>query len=362
MLEISILEIISIITAFQLLMLGIVLLSKKSIKRESIRILSLFMFSNFLLMVSFIIYLFNIYDLTSIPVFYYLLGPLMYLYVLSMCTKNFIWQNKYWIHGLLFIIMVLIVIIKIVFFGDESNNSWQYFERIIAQGILHVQIACYIIASFIIINKYRIEIKNHYAAIEKINLSWLMFIIIAFATMWGTDFIAFVISISLEDARSMGYYLVTISITINLLFANYLVYRGLRQPDAFSGIMAPAKYSGSKITEDESMKKADQLVHLMQNKKLYLNPNLTIKDLSEETNIHYKFLSQIINSRFGQNFYDFVNQYRIDEAKEIMKRNTDDKKTILEILYEVGFNSKSAFNNAFKKNTGQTPSEFKKTA
>ena len=69
----------------------------------------------------------------------------------------------------------------------------------------------------------------------------------------------------------------------------------------------------------------------------------------------------MINSKFGQNFYDFVNHYRIEEAKSIMVSNTDDKKTILEILYEVGFNSKSAFNNAFKKNTGKTPSEFKRT-
>lgn len=362
MLDLSLLEIISIITAIQLLMLGMVLLSNKSIKRHSNRILSLFMFSNFMLMVSFIIYLFNIYDLTSIPVFYYLLGPLMYLYVLSMCSKNFHLEPRYWVHGIIFILLVLFVVVRLVFFNSESNYRWTYLEALISQVILHLQIASYIIASFVIINKYRKEIKNHYAAIEQINLSWLLFILIAFTTMWGTDLIAFAISLSFEDSGRIGYYLIVCSITINFIFANYLVYRGLRQPNAVSGIMTPAKYSGSKITEDESMKKVGQLKDLMQNKKPYLNPDLTIKDLSEQANIHHKFLSQIINSRFGQNFYDFVNQYRIDEAKEIMKRNTDDKKTILEILYEVGFNSKSAFNNAFKKNTGQTPSEFKKTA
>ena len=145
------------------------------------------------------------------------------------------------------------------------------------------------------------------------------------------------------------------------LFANYLVYRGLQQADSFSGIKIPEKYSGSKITEEESSKTVNELKDLMQKSKPYLNPDLTIKDLSEHFNMHHKFLSQIINSQFDQNFYDFVNRYRIQEAQEIMLKNTDEKMTILEILYDVGFNSKSAFNNAFKKNTGKTPSEFKKT-
>jgi AraC-like DNA-binding protein len=179
--------------------------------------------------------------------------------------------------------------------------------------------------------------------------------------MWLTDFAAFIISISFEESERTAYYLVIASISINFLFANYLVYRGLRQPYTFSGIKVPGKYSGSKITEDKSKKMISQLKDLMQSTKPYLNPDLTIKDLSEQFNIHHKFLSQVINSQFGKNFYDFVNHYRIEEAKEIMTETSDEKMTILEILYKVGFNSKSAFNNAFKKNTGKTPSEFKKT-
>ncbi len=361
MFELSLLEIISIITTFQLLMLGLVLLSNRSIKRQSNRILSLYMFSNSLLLIHFLFSLLDIYNLPTIAVFYYLLGPLIYLYVRSMCVKNFKLRPRDLIHGIIFIIMVLYVIGKVIFLKADANNNWYNQENFITQIILHIQIALYVIASLVSIYNYRIEIKNHYAAIEQINLSWLLFIIIAFATMWGTDFIAFVISLSIEDSGNISYYLIVCSITINLLFANYLVYKGLRQPDVFSGIKAPEKYSGSKITEEESTKKVSQLKDLMENKKPYLNPDLTIKDLSEQFNIHHKFLSQIINSQFDQNFYDFVNQYRIDEAKEIMIRNTDEKKTILEIVYEVGFNSKSAFNNAFKKNTGKTPSEFKRT-
>ena len=68
----------------------------------------------------------------------------------------------------------------------------------------------------------------------------------------------------------------------------------------------------------------------------------------------------MINETVGQNFFDFVNRYRIEEAKKLLANPADKKITVLEVLYEVGFNSKSSFNTLFKKHTGLTPSEFKK--
>jgi len=360
MLGFSLIEVISIITAFQLLMLGIVLLSKSSIRRQSNRILSFFMFTNALVLIHFLFHILDIFNTPDIAVFYYLLGPLIYLYVRSMCDKSFSLSPAYWLHGLIFALAVIYVAGKaIINFGTGEN--WSYFEMLFSQIILHLQIASYIIASLLSISKYRREIKNHFSSVEQINLSWLLLIIIAFATMWFTDFTAFILGISFEGLGDVNYYLVVASITINLLFANYLVYKGLQQPDAFSGMKAPEKYSGSKIPEEESIQIVGELRNFMKHEKPFLNPDLTIKDLSSHFNIHPKFLSQIINSQFDQNFYDFVNNYRIEEAKAIMIENTDEKMTILEILYEVGFNSKSAFNNAFKKNTGKTPSEFKRT-
>jgi AraC-like DNA-binding protein len=360
-LGLSLLEIISVITAFQLLMLGFVLLSKGSLKKQSNRILSLFMFSNALLLIYFLFSILDIINLPTIPIFYYLLGPLMYLYVGSMCASNFIPKHGYWVHGVLPVVMVLFVVGKAIFIKNGVSDKWEFMESLISQIILHIQIASYIIASFLNIYKYRKEIKNHFSSVEQIDLSWLLLIVVAFTIMWFTDFVAFIIDISFEGMHIVNYYLIVASITINMLFANYLVYKGLNHADAFSGIKAPEKYSGSKITNEDGARMVDQLKDLMLNKKPYLNPDLNIKDLSEEFNIHHKFLSQIINSQFGQNYYDFVNYYRIEEAKEIITKNNDEKMTILEILYEAGFNSKSAFNNAFKKSTGITPSEFKRT-
>lgn len=362
MLGLSILEIITIITAFQLLMLGVVLLSKESRKKQSNRILALYMFANAILLINFLFSLLDIFSLPSISVFYYLLGPLIYLYVRSMCVKNFRLKPVYWLHGLIFAFMILYLIFKVIFVKNGVSENWNYTEFLISQIILHIQIASYIVASFVSLYKYRREIKNLYSSIELIDLSWLLLIIISFTTMWLADFVAFIIGVFIEDSGRTIYYLIVTSISINWLFASYLVYRGLNHPNAFDGIKTPDKYSGSTVTEEECSKMAVNLIDFMQNKKPYLNSDLSIKDLSDELTIHPKFLSQVINSQLSQNFFDFINQYRVQEAKEIMYKKTDEKMTILEILYEVGFNSKSSFNNAFKKHTGKTPTEFKKLA
>ena len=99
----------------------------------------------------------------------------------------------------------------------------------------------------------------------------------------------------------------------------------------------------------------------METQKPYLTPQLTIDDLSEKLSIPSWHLSRVINTSFQQNFFNFINNYRIEEAKRLMREPTNKNMTILEILYEVGFNSKSTFNDVFKKQTGMTPSEFKKS-
>jgi len=356
--SLSFLEIISIITALQLFILGFILMAYRT--RLSNRILSLFMFANGFLLVYYLFSSLNIINLHIISIFYYLLGPILYLYVKSLCEKNFSLKPVYLVHGIVFVMMVMYLIIRTFFISPSTSENWINHESLVSQIILHVQIAVYVIASFESLYRHRQEIKNHFSAIEQINLTWLLYILIAFTAMWLADFIAFGLIILNIESGNTNYILLVISISINFLFANFLVYKGLRQPDVFSGIKMPEKYSGSKISMDESSLIAKRLETFMIENKPYLNPELTIRDLSERLNMHHKYLSQVINSQFNQNFYDFVNQYRVNEAKKMLAKNSNEKTTILEILYEVGFNSKSAFNNAFKKFTGKTPTEYKR--
>ena len=98
----------------------------------------------------------------------------------------------------------------------------------------------------------------------------------------------------------------------------------------------------------------------MQTSKPFLDSNISIKELAEQVDIPSYYLSYIINECLHQNFFDFINIYRIKESQQLIDQYINDKTTILEIIYESGFNSKSVFNTAFKKHTGLTPSEYKK--
>ena len=96
----------------------------------------------------------------------------------------------------------------------------------------------------------------------------------------------------------------------------------------------------------------------MENKKPHRNPEITLKELADSLGMHPNHISQIINEKLNQNFYDFINNYRIKEAERLLTSGSD--LNILEIAFESGFKSKSTFNTAFKKHTGLTPTEYKK--
>jgi AraC-like DNA-binding protein len=97
----------------------------------------------------------------------------------------------------------------------------------------------------------------------------------------------------------------------------------------------------------------------MQSEKPYLEPELSLDELALQLSIKPRVLSQAINDILQQNFFDFINRYRIEEARRLLTNPADKKITVLEVLYKVGFNSKSSFNTLFKKYTGLTPTEFR---
>jgi ligand-binding sensor domain-containing protein/AraC-like DNA-binding protein len=114
------------------------------------------------------------------------------------------------------------------------------------------------------------------------------------------------------------------------------------------------------LSREKAKEYIQKLLYLMEVEKIYKDPNLTIKSLSSKLIINSRILSQIINDHLNTNFYEFVNEFRIKEAQKILTDASFKHKSILDISYEVGYNSKSAFNRAFKNFTRVTPSEFRK--
>lgn len=120
------------------------------------------------------------------------------------------------------------------------------------------------------------------------------------------------------------------------------------------------KYSKNKIPDDVADRSVIYLKEIMESRKPFTDSNLTLVELAEIVHIKPYHLSQIINSRFGENFYVFINTARVKYAAELIKDPENRQKSILEIAYKSGFNSKSAFNTYFKNIFGETPSKFKK--
>jgi len=102
-----------------------------------------------------------------------------------------------------------------------------------------------------------------------------------------------------------------------------------------------------------------KLLRLMDEERLFLDPDLTLNKLSLRLRVHYNHLSRIINERFGLSYNDFINKYRIEEARKKLTAPEEKESTVLDIAYSTGFYSKSVFNAAFKKFTGMTPTEYR---
>jgi len=152
----------------------------------------------------------------------------------------------------------------------------------------------------------------------------------------------------------------------------WIVLKALYQPELFRGVdisMQPsAKFQKQKVTNDSAFNSSinievnsqiEQLRRCMEEQEPFVESEITLQDLAILINIPTRDLSVLINQHIGQHFFDFINSYRIKKAMEILRKHSKDEYTIQQVLYDVGFNSKSSFNTAFKKHAGVTPTEYR---
>jgi AraC-like DNA-binding protein len=362
-------DIINIIGIFQLIIFIFFLVRKRS-NRQSNKILALFLFIQILIIYDYECFSLKNYIIKVSPSlfffgtsFIFLVAPVFYLYVKSLSFSDFRLQKSHLLHALPFAIVTFLFVFyfhirsldvkRAILSGGDNfpKNFWIIFNCVVLSQIL-----VYFVIDLNILKNYRIEIRQQYSSIKNINLSWLSIILYAFILSW-------ISSVAVFLSRNYFGNILNVLIFLNFfsffVFFNFIFYKGLAYPEIFSGIQNKPKYVSSKLTSADAELYLLKLNSLMSTKKPYLNPTLTLKDLSMELEIPARYLSQIINENMRSNFYDYISKYRIEEAKTILSNHSNNK-TVLEILYEVGFNSKSSFNTAFKKYTGFTPSRFKK--
>ncbi|MEZ5039590.1 MAG: helix-turn-helix domain-containing protein [Saprospiraceae bacterium] len=347
-----VISIIQVLIISQSLLFGIALLMLKSDRRFSNRLLAYFLV---LLALQMILHLLedrgllpkSLWSLRGI-VFAY--GPLLYLYVYSIARRAKHFKKWDFLH---FLPALIIIICSYLFAGFEKSMGW----------LLYLSMGIYVTHSYLELYWFKKQIAPLYPQ-EKINLNWLKLAIGIFSIIIFFDLISFSINFWFPGSMADNWsdYVV---LGFVLLFVNIMVFKSLLQPRVLADISEDKlrTIESDKITRTQIFQAHHDTIQtleaLMTQQQPYLQPNLSIQDLALSMEISPRLLSEIINHYYHQNFAEFINSYRLAAAEKRFQQPKDEKETVLEVMYEVGFNSKSSFNTLFKKRTGLTPTEYK---
>ncbi len=336
--------------------------------------------------------------------------PVFYLYILSITTSGFTFSKRHFVHfipsasltclNLPYLLAPKSEKLDFISHGYSTLNSSSLFSYLLAiymvgiLGIFTFQLIYYSFRAFKLYRKHLAYIENRFSYTENINLDWLLVLIICFVVFFVFNDVLYLVGFRQQVVVQVFYNVAMLGTTL------YVGYRGLMQMDirenravlepniifgqktdnndtgndeddrskkAYIGmdteILKPdyfKKYSGSSLTISQKVMLLSKLKNLMQTEKIFIDHKLSIEDVALKSESNTKYISQIINETYNKNFYNFINSYRIEEAKKLLVSEGNEKYSILGIAQSVGFVSKSTFNVAFKRYTGLTPTEFKK--
>ena len=351
-----ILKVGAIIAAFQMILLILFFNSRKN-RNPSNKLLSLILLvytmqiCAIVFMSSFqeeILIKYNIFP-AFCNQFALLFGPLIWFYSKSIIDEK-INKPELW-HLSPFVIMLLFMsVTKII---DPNHLFWLTSFSVYSSGFILAQIMFYLLYSGYHIYRKFDKYKNFFN--QSANSQLLYGLLLAsFILLWVLKFNTFLF---MDIWHRYGVCPITTSsfFVTGFLFFNILVYLALIKPELFSW---KRKYQNTNIAPSKKEQILNELITKMTVEKVYSDSSLNLSELAKRIGTSTHYLSQLINEEFNISFPDFVNGYRIKEAKHLIMV-ANDKYTIQQIMYEVGFNSKSVFNTAFKKQTGYTPSQIR---
>jgi len=303
---------------------------------------------------------------TGLP---FMFGPLHYVYVRSMISADLRLEKRDWLHFLPFVIFKAYMLpfhlssaAEKFQFVQNMNEAGKPLVLLVFEWIMILQGNIYLILSLLLLKRHSRTIKDSFSSIDKINLTWLRNLTIGSAGIWFLVFMVNILPvIGLTLTEDADHFIAPAT----AIFIYVMGYLSLRQREIHieeAHFNRAPKYQRSGLSSEQSENYLRRLQQFMESKRIYTKNDLTLNDLAENIAIPTHHLSQIINDRLQQNFYDFVNNYRVAEAKRRLLDPAYRHLTILAIAYDVGFSSKSVFNAAFKKHANMTPSQFKKAA
>jgi AraC-like DNA-binding protein len=312
-------------------------------------------------------------------------GPFLYVYARCEINPDTSFAGTSMLHFIPFALSVCLFLFVGLNFPVQNTPGGgvgiHSFKRIppgvdmrdVFDAVCLLSLVTYTVLIFVLLRRHRRNISDYFSYDSiAINLKWLNWIAVSF-------FISYIFVILppqiLWDLLRIPQFDPGITRDIGTVF--FIIafsFCAIKQPVIFKKSQGQQKFSGSRDPDDSKEKKYSKsglkdgdaqnfltiLEEYMRSEKPYLDPDITIVDVASTLDIPKHYITQIINEKMNKNFYQYINEYRINEVKQkIADKNYIDH-SILRIAYDSGFNSKSSFNTMFKKITDITPSEYKK--
>ena len=267
----------------------------------------------------------------------FLIGPFLYFFVKAKTKSSTGSKIQSYIHFSTLLSIVLIV--GLLYPYQTYVDLWiSYFYQFI-----NIQWLAYIlIAAFLMKGAFR----KLFSSKEKIgyNEIWLLSIFLGVLVIW----------VAYNTSSYTSYLTGALSFSFVFYLSALLIF--LKRKKEFVVSVKKEKYANVQIADNEANQLLEKILHTLKEEKLYKNPNLTMPALAKAVNIRPQLLSQLLNHNLDKSFSQFINEYRIEEAKVLLK---DEPNVKIEVIAEkCGYNSKSTFYGAFKKITNTTPAKF----
>ncbi|MDN3637492.1 helix-turn-helix transcriptional regulator [Simiduia curdlanivorans] len=300
---------------------------------------------------------------------YYLDGPLLYLFVRSLLYKDFTLARQNLWHLLPLALYAFLLVIT--FYSLDFSSRYQlietqhiaysspflYFDA--ASKYLRVFYAC---VGLLMVMNYGRRLQDSVANINRQDLVWLKAMMLTMLLLYGMD--ALLLSVKLAGLWQQNFNMNLLNdlgvsaYHLNFIAINILVLLKFSRFETVEAIDSPEVH-GAEAEDPEELEAIARMEAGMQDPEIYAIANITLDKLASALDITPRKLSGLLKFHYKMNFYEFVNRHRVEQAKIRLADPAQDHKSIIDIFYEVGFNSKSVFNTFFKRMENMTPSQYR---
>jgi AraC-like DNA-binding protein len=367
---IRLLSYINLAGAVHALIQASVLVLTKRGNRRAHKIMAFFLLAVAIVLAGGMILLLGLYDrwpplgilMGSIVLVYH---PLFYLYIRAMTVRDDRRGPLDLLHGVPFLIGLLAwgahIFQAPAAAGIGGVLGW--FVRSPSAFVIFataIQSVFYITGIVRLLRAHAARVKSAFATIEPVALGWLRMRLIAYAAIWIVGFGLVAFTGFESSASNMVGQIVTFLIALNTFAAGY---RAMLQPEIVLGpapLPTQKRYERSSLNSENAALYKERLREWMERERAYLDPEITLPKLALSLDIPVAHLSRVINESYGRNFYEFINRYRVEEAKRRLALPDAGKAKLIAVAMDCGFNSVPTFNRVFKEMTGRTPSDYRK--